>query len=401
MPELSTLIAAHIQSSAQGKISFAEYMDLALYHPQYGYYASRPALIGGQGDFVTSPHLTADFGELLAIQLVEMWGILGHPSPFTVVEMGAGQGLISKDVCQFLHRYHPNCFQALAYCIIEKSETLAHAQKYQMKDIALPGQGLSWTDWPELENNSVVGCFISNELVDAFPVHLVQWQGDRLSERYVTVVPIAQDESSTPQFQETIGDISTDALMDYFSLVGIDFSQDRFESGYCSEVNLEALEWIETVAAKLQRGYVLTIDYGYTAKRYYSPARRQGTLQCYYQHAHHSNPYIHVGNQDITAHVDFTALERHGERRGLNTVEFTQQGLFLMALGLGDRIAALSQLSPTADLSINDILRRRDALHALINPMGLGNFGVLVQSKGLSDTEQARVLTGFDIPSMN
>ena len=105
MSELSTLIADYIQSTSQGRIPFSKYMDLALYHPQYGYYASRPALIGAQGDFVTSPHLTADFGELLAIQLAELWGILGHPNPFTVVEMGAGQGLIGKDICQFLHRY--------------------------------------------------------------------------------------------------------------------------------------------------------------------------------------------------------------------------------------------------------------------------------------------------------
>ena len=146
---------------------------------------------------------------------------------------------------------------------------------------------------------------------------------------------------------------------------------------------------------------MLTVDYGYAAERYYSPARSQGTLQCYYQHSHHSNPYIHVGNQDITAHVDFTALERHGERYGLTTVGFTQQGLFLMALGLGDRIAELSQLSPSSELSMNDILRRRDALHALINPMGLGNFGVLVQSKGLTDREQLVVPKGLDIPPIS
>ncbi|MEM9216355.1 MAG: class I SAM-dependent methyltransferase [Cyanobacteria bacterium P01_F01_bin.150] len=398
MTELSILIADHIRSSPEGKISFSEYMELALYHPQEGYYASRPALIGPQGDFVTSPHLTADFGELLAIQIVDMWSILGHPSPFTVVEMGAGQGLISRDVCRFLSRYAPDCFQSLAYRIIEKSKALIQAQKHQMQNVMSPGQGLSWLEWDELVDDSVVGCFISNELVDAFPVHLLQWQGDRLSERYVSLSDTSSSHKVPQLFQETLGDLSTDNITSYLASVGIDFNDGRFASGYCTEINLTALSWLQTVVSKLSRGYMLTVDYGYTAKRYYSPARSEGTLQCYYQHAHHSNPYIHVGNQDITAHVNFTALEHYGKQYGLDTIGFTQQGLFLMALGLGDRIAALSQLSPSAELSINDVLRRRDALHALINPMGLGNFGVLVQAKGLSKPEQAQTLKGFDIP---
>jgi SAM-dependent MidA family methyltransferase len=163
-------------------------------------------------------------------------------------------------------------------------------------------------------------------------------------------------------------------------------------------VNLAALDWIETIASRLQRGYLLTIDYGYPATRYYSPGRSQGTLQCYYQHTHHSNPYIYVGRQDITAHVDFTGLERQGDRCGLHTVGFTQQGLFLMALGLGDRLTALSDPTQTEHQSVNDILRRREALHSLMNPMGLGNFGVLLQSKGI-DT-QTQIPKGFQIPGM-
>ncbi|MFM6008080.1 MAG: SAM-dependent methyltransferase, partial [Sphaerospermopsis kisseleviana] len=141
-------------------------------------------------------------------------------------------------------------------------------------------------------------------------------------------------------------------------------------------------------------GYVLTIDYGYPASRYFHPRRSQGTLQCYYQHRHHNNPYINIGKQDITAHVDFTALERWGKRCGLNQVGWTQQGLFLMALGLGERIAALSYQQQ----SISQLLKRREALHQLISPEGLGNFGVLVQSKGLTETETRRSLQGLTIP---
>ena len=149
------------------------------------------------------------------------------------------------------------------------------------------------------------------------------------------------------------------------------------------------------VADKLHCGYLLTIDYGYLASRYYSPARSQGTLMCYYQHRHHDNPYINIGRQDITAHVDFTALERWGEQCGLSKVGFTQQGLFLMALGIGDRIATLST---TTEQSIQQLLQRRDALHQLIDPQGLGGFGVLVQSKGLTPAQAAHNLKGLISP---
>ncbi len=146
------------------------------------------------------------------------------------------------------------------------------------------------------------------------------------------------------------------------------------------------------VSSRLQRGYLLTIDYGYPAHRYYNPMRSQGTLQCYYRHLHHNNPYINIGRQDITAHVDFTALQRWGEMCGLDNLGFTQQGLFLMALGLGERIAALSTSSPE---SIQQLLQQRDALHQLIDPTGLGRFGVLVQSKNLTDAETASSLKGL------
>jgi SAM-dependent MidA family methyltransferase len=171
-------------------------------------------------------------------------------------------------------------------------------------------------------------------------------------------------------------------------------------------VNLAASDWLSPVAKRLKRGFVLTIDYGYSADRYYLPSRHQGTLQCYYRHRHHNDPYIHVGQQDITAHVNFTALERQGEAFGLQQVGFTQQGLFLMALGLGDRIAALSSADTARGQEIAGakdlvaIMQRRQALHQLFDPMGLGNFGVLVQSKGLTAEEQQKPLKGLSVPPM-
>ncbi|NEP47111.1 MAG: class I SAM-dependent methyltransferase, partial [Okeania sp. SIO2H7] len=146
---------------------------------------------------------------------------------------------------------------------------------------------------------------------------------------------------------------------------------------------------------KLQKGYLLTIDYGYQAPRYYNPTRRQGTLQCYYQHHRNNDLYWNIGQQDITAHVDFTALEKQGILSGLENIGFTQQALFLMALGLGDR---LNELSNNQGFSIQEVLRRREVLHSLIDPMGLGNFGVLVQGKGLSEEEKKQTLKGLSMP---
>ncbi|NEQ97805.1 MAG: class I SAM-dependent methyltransferase [Cyanothece sp. SIO2G6] len=408
MSSLCQIIADQIRSQAEGRIPFTTYMDLALYHPQYGYYASNPALIGTPGDFVTAPHLTPVFGELLAVQFEQLWQILGQPTPFTLVEMGAGQGLIIQDVCRYLQRHHPDFFQALRYRVVEKSPALMQAQQYLMRSLSPPGQGLHWSLWSDIANESVVGCFFSNELVDAFPVHLLQWQQGQLYERYValtnagmTVSAPADIEATTqPLFQEQLGELSTPLLKDYFELVDITWSDQVYGSAYQTEVNLAALDWLSTVATKLRRGYVLTIDYGYPAHRYYSPVRRQGTLQCYFNHAHHSDPFIHVGQQDITAHVDFTALERHGQRCGLKSMGSMQQGLLLMALGLGDRLAALSHQTPSAARSINDILRDRDALHALMNPLGMGNFNVLLQAKGLTASEFDTIPQGLDIPPM-
>ncbi|MEB3360048.1 MAG: class I SAM-dependent methyltransferase [Synechococcales bacterium] len=421
-PRLRRAIAQHIQAAPGQRISFATYMDWVLYHPSEGYYVTNRAHIGAEGDFVTSPHLAADFGELLAEQFADMWQRLGCPVPFTLVEMGAGQGLIIQDVLRYLHRHHFECFEALEYIVVEKSPAMVAAQQRQFANLTRTWQRLSWRTWDEISPHSVVGCFFSNELVDAFPVHRVVVDQGRLREIYVTTYPLHQqasiadfqpvDESALdrpegepeaaalPQFIEVVDELSTPRLQEYFQQAGIDLTAAPYPSGYQTEVNLAALDWMQIVGDRLQRGYVLTIDYGYPAQRYYSPSRAAGTLQCYYQHAYHSDPYRLVGHQDLTAHVDFTALERQGERCGLQSLGLTQQGLFLMALGLGDRLAALSQPAPEQPLSASDLIRRREALHALINPMGLGNFSVLLQAKGLAAAEVKQPLLGLQIPPM-
>ncbi|WP_026087605.1 class I SAM-dependent methyltransferase [Chlorogloeopsis fritschii] len=436
--ELCAVIADRIATNPHKRITFAEYMDLVLYHPEYGYYSTQAVNIGKQGDFFTSVHLGSDFGELLAEQFAQMWEILGQPVPFSLVEMGAGQGHLALDILKYVQQRYPDFFAALEYIIVEKSPALRQVQQERLQDFKL-----RWCSLEDIPNNSITGCFFSNELVDALPVHQFILEAGQLREIYVTTEegrgasavggfpdlgrlawqeaegrrqraggrrnildsefllsptlplphspsPPLSDSSPSP-FVEVTGELSTPKLAEYFDLVGIQFTENVYPEGYRSEVNLAALNWLGVVADRLQRGYVLTVDYGYPASSYYNPRRSQGTLQCYWHHQRHHNPYINFGRQDITAHVDFTALERWGEGCGLNKVIFTRQELFLMMLGLGDRIASLSH----TEKSISQMLRRRDALHQLVDPLGLGGFGVLLQSKGLRQTESSQPLKGF------
>lgn len=381
--ELVAVICDRIHNSDRQQITFAEYMDLALYHPQHGYYASNADLISERGDFLTSPHLAPDFGEMLTIQLYQIWQILGEPQVFSIVEMGAGQGLLAAQILEYSKYEYPNFFRSIDYIMIETAAAMMEAQQARLSDL-LP---VRWCEWTQIADRSIVGCCLSNELIDAFPVHQVVVNGAEFQEVYVTT------DDRDRLFNEKLDELSTTKLAKYWQLNRINLLTNRYPDGYRTEVNLAALSWLELVAQKLQRGYIISIDYGYSADRYYNPMRDRGTLQCYYHHAHHNDPYINVGNQDITAHVDFTALQNQGELLGLQTVGFTQQGLFLMALGLGDRIAAISSSSG----EIQSLLQRRQHLHQLIDPMGLGKFGVLIQSQGLTLTEQQIMLQSLSV----
>jgi SAM-dependent MidA family methyltransferase len=383
--QLIQFIQGRIVSSPQQRITFAEYMELVLYHPQFGYYASNSDRIGDRGDFFTSPHLGRDFGELLAVQLHQIWQILGSFPSFQIVEMGAGQGILAADILSYMQQEYPDLFTAIDYIIIEAAPAMITAQQAKLSSFPV-----RWCQWSEINDNAIVGCFISNELIDAFPVHQIVVHDRQLQEVYL------QWDSVAENFIEILGSLSTPRLADYWQLNGVKILDDRYLDGYRTEVNLAALDWLTTVSKKLQQGYIISIDYGYTADRYYNTQRSQGTLQCYYRHRHHHDPYINIGYQDLTTHVDFTALEKQGQLIGLNTVGFIQQAMWLMALGLGDRIAAISHQTG----NIQSLLQRRQNLHQLIDPTGLGKFGVLVQSKGLTSKQQEILLLGLTVPSM-
>ena len=378
---LYKIVSEKIQNSSALQITFAEYLDLVLYHSQYGYYSSGTVAIGAQGDFFTASSLGKDFGELLAVQFVEMWHQLDCPETFSVVEMGAGNASLAQDILNYLVVHHQEILPSLEYVILEKSPELI---KQQQKLLANWSEvNLKWKSWLEIDDRSLVGCCFSNELIDAFAVHQVIIKDRQLKEVYLTL--------ESGKITEIYGEISTPQIAKYFKLIDIDLLQQNYPDGYRTEVNLAALDWLDTVNRKLYQGYLLTIDYGYPATKYYHPQRSQGTLQCYYQHRRHNNPYVNLGQQDITTHVDFTALENHGKQQELATLGLTKLAIFLMALGLGDRLQELS----SGKYNVMEVLQRRDALHQLMNPTGLGGFGVLLQGKNLNQTQQK--ITGLKI----
>lgn len=380
---LYKIVSAQISNSPRSRITFAEFQDLVLYHPEYGYYASGVVNIGATGDFYTASSLGADFGELLAIQFFEMWHHLGYPAHFTLLEMGAGNGNLAYDILSYLINNYQEILPCLEYLIVEESPALIKQQQQKLSDFEQIN--INWLNWSEIEDNSLIGCCFSNELLDAFPVHQIIVNNQEVKEVYLTL--------NEGKLQEIFEEISTSEITAYFDLVKIDIYQKNYPPNYRTEVNLNALNWLKTVISKLKQGYLLTIDYGYPAIKYYHPQRSQGTLKCYYQHRHHNNPYVNLGQQDITTHVDFTALENYGKTQGLESLGLTKLAIFLMSLGLGDRLNNLSN----GQYNALQILQKRDALHQLINPLGLGGFDVLIQGKNLNSLQQS--LTGLTIPT--
>ncbi len=363
--ELKAAIRERI--AAEGRIPFRQFMAMALYHPQHGYYSSPRQRMGRHGDYLTNPEVHPIFGSLVAKQLWQMWQAMGEPQPFTVVEMGAGSGLLARDILAWAGKRAPEFFQALEYRLIELNEWLVENQRRLLRQVDASLAKVSWL--PSLEAiaaESVSGCFLSNELIDSFPVHRLVVRDGLLHELYV--------ERQEERFVESLGPLSTPLLQDYFHRLGLLPGE-----GCSAEVNLEALEWMKAVASALRRGFVLTFDYGYPAAELYAPWRKDGTLLCFYRHNPSTDPYARLGRQDMTSHVDFTSLVQAGQEHGLEPLGLTSQSRFLTALG----IAAGLERKAEGELPLEEYYARRRAVTELIDPASLGRIKVLIQAKGV------------------
>lgn len=351
--------------AASGPISFARFMELALYHPQFGYYMRPPEAgcerIGWSGDFYTSSDVHPILGQALAKQARQIDALLGHPDPFIVVEMGAGKGLLARDFIRAILDQESSFRDRLRFVLVERSPAMRELQQENLRAwLAAPGL-ITWVeDLDAVASAGVTGLIFSNELPDAFPVHRIQIVNGRAQEVYV--------DYQNQTFVERLTPLSNPALQEHLARLNI-----PMPDGYRTEVNLDALSWMEQVADALVRGVAITIDYGHTAQDLYNADRSDGTLLCYYSQMTSEDPYRRIGLQDMTAHVDFSSLATVGERHGLHVTGFTNQMSFLMGLGVEDMIARLEPESPEF----------RAAIH-LLRPEGMGRtFKVLVQHKGI------------------
>ncbi len=358
MGELSYRIKQRI--SERGRITFAEFMEMALYYPDLGYYTSLRERVGARGDFYTSPATHPIFGALISIQLEQLWYRLGQPARFTVVEMGAGKGLLAHDILAYSRCLSSSFAGSLEYIALERGRPKV-IYRMQRGHIELSRMAPQRSESPE----NVTGCVLSNELLDAFPAYKVTMKNGALKEIYVAL--------KGDELVEFIDEPSTPLLEQKLEEEGIVLTE-----GYCTEVNLNIGPWIDDVARILNKGFVLTVDYGYLAGELYCSRRNRGTLMSYYKHTCQDNPYVCIGEQDITSHVDFTSVIKSGYKAGLCSVRLTSQEEFLLNLGLRAFIEAMNRKR----LDYQEYLANRFAMLELVRPEGMGNFKVLIQGKG-------------------
>lgn len=349
---LSEIIIERINK--EGPLSFRDFMEMALYYPELGYYNSVQNKIGANGDFYTSPNLSADFGAMIGRQIEEMWEILDK-KPFKIIEYGAGTGLLCHDILDYL-KNNSSLYDNLNYCIIEKSTSMREIEKKHLLE------KVSWynsiQDIPEIN-----GCILSNELVDNFSVHQVIME-DQLMEVFV-------------DYQNGFIEVLKPAkkeLTDYFTTLNIQLAK-----GFRTEINLEALSWIKEVAQSLHKGYMITIDYGCLSPELYNNRRSCGTLLCYNKHQKNDNPYQFIGEQDITSHTNFSALCHWGLEFGMECSGMVEQANFLLALGIKEyQNIALIKKQNNLQLAAHEALMN----YRLLVDMGM-KFKVLIQQKGV------------------
>jgi len=370
-PDLVAAIADEIRTS--GPITFARFMELALYHPQFGYYMRTASgtgedRIGWSGDFYTSSDVHPALSQALARQVRQIDEMLGHPDPFTVVEMGAGKGLLARDFLAAGQKASDSFFSRLRYVLVEHSPAMRASQQANLAPWAGATGRVTWRNsLSDCASGSLVGVMLSNELVDAFPVHRLVIEEGEPKEIFV--------DYRDRRFHESLRPLSTPALADYLQrLAQLEIT---FSEGYRTEVNLNALAWMQEVARVLARGIVITIDYGHTAQDLYGPDRRRGTFLCYHAQMTSEDPYRLVGLQDMTAHVDFSSLAAAGQDAGLPVAGYTNQMSFLMGLGVEQMLETLEPGSAEFQ-----------SLVQLLRPEGMGRtFKLLIQHKGMASPE--------------
>jgi SAM-dependent MidA family methyltransferase len=352
-PRLVEVIKAEIERD--GPITFARFMELALYQPGLGYYATSDQRTTRAGDFLTAPELHPIFGHVVARQLDEMWRRLGRPRPFVLREYGAGSGAL---------------YLAVVDGLVRSGSDLTAVLEYQ------PIENPARQPAPDRPSGSFIGCVLANEFLDALPVHRVVATAEGLRELCVGW--------ADGRFVETVGELTEPRLAEWFDGRGI-----RLDTGHRADVNLAMLDWLAQVGHDLERGYALIMDYGRPAELMYGPERPTSTLRAFRGQHVSSDLYRGVGHQDLTADVDLDALERGAEAAGLAVLGRARQAEFLLACGLDEAyVAARAE----ADTDWDSALNLRAAVRRLLDPAGLGGYAVVVLGRGVEHEPPLRGL---------
>ncbi|HWV23141.1 MAG TPA: SAM-dependent methyltransferase, partial [Thermomicrobiales bacterium] len=332
-PALLDLLREEIRTT--GPITFARFMDVALYHDPHGYYRAPHRKPGRGGDFITSPELHPFFGFTLARQIADCWDHLGQPEHLVVREHGASSGILAYDIIAALSQMAPDVRDALDYRLID-----VNAHRAAESRAAMAESGLGHIVRPEHpdEITPEPGIVLANEVPDALPVHRLIVRDGNLRELYVG---LDEQDRFVDSEGELSGEVTHAGIPAYLRDAGVDVA--AMIDGARLDVSPASAEWIRGIAANLIRGYAIVIDYGYDAPTLYREHRLEGTVRGYHQHTVTDDPYIRVGEQDLTAHVDFTWLAKAAMDAGMIEIGLTTQAEFLTQLGLGEWLLDLQQ----------------------------------------------------------
>ena len=371
-------------AAAGGRITFAAYMAICLYDPVGGYYLQPERRPGRGGDFLTAPEAHPFFGLTLARMVAECWERLGRPDPFVVREYGAGSGALAFDILSGLMEESPGAFAAARYRLAEPNPHRRAEAIAALRESGFGGKVSA--EQPEAGPlEPIVGMVIANEVADALPVHRLVWRDGAPREVWVTTG------SEGLGFEESEGELS--AEMAAFDPAGWLAGQGAASpEGGRVEMSPASAAWMREAAAGLERGYALVIDYGYLAPELYRGHRLEGTVRAYRGHAVSDEPFGHPGDEDLTAHVDFSLLRAAGEAVGMRFGGFVTQGELLAGLGLGDHLVGLGQdpRTPAAEY-----YAAQAAVLRLIDPGGMGRFGALLMAKDAPVDPALRGMSGL------
>lgn len=365
---LQQLVIDHIRT--RGPVSFAWFMETALYHPEYGYYRQPERKPGRGGDFITSPELHPFFGNTLARQVAETWDALGQPRHLVMREHGASSGGLAYDILVALSEKAPDVLESIDYRLVDVNTHRLEEAISAMAEVGFADR-VSFEHPDSLDPEA--GLVLANEIADALPVHRFLMRDGVIREVLVDVTAdgglVDAEADPSPELLTTI--------QQHFDQHGI-----TLPDGARFEFSPATADWVKSITESLTRGIAVIIDYGYEAARLYQGHLLEGTVRGYWQHTATDNPYLRVGEQDLTAHVNFSWLGDTAEAAGMRSLGLTTQSEYLTRLGLGDWLVDLQQ---QPDVAYDEYYLAQNATMRLIDPSGLGRFRVLGLAKDLPE----------------